>query len=482
MNKFWFGLGFALAFGGATYAQGNAPAARLGLPNAPVVRGQGPELGPAGAFDIPKPMPKGSASEAPGNLPMPSGPAPSAGPIGGPSLPPGATIINGPVYSEPIGPGLPPPVPGGVPLDAGGYCPLPQQDTSAWYGGVDGLFWYMKSYSVPALVTVGPAGSGAFIGGAGTSILFGDNTIDTNPRYGGRLSLGKWLTQCWAVEFSAFYTQPEQTSDFISSTQYPDNDLARPFFSANRGSEFSELVGRPGVATGSVSIDSKSVFYGAELNARRKWWTGENARLDVLAGVRYLYLEEELRIEERVTGLAQAPPGFAGVSVVLTDSFKTKNRFLGGQVGAVFEYDYGRWTFTATGKVAAGISRQTVDISGTLFPVGGTGAAPDQPGALLALASNSGLRTRDTFAVVPEVGLNVGYDLTQNIRLQAGYSFLYWTSVARPGQQIDRTLNESSIPSFGSGAPASAAIRPQAKLASESVWAQGVNFGIQFRW
>ena len=58
---------------------------------------------------------------------------------------------------------------------------------------------------------------------------------------------------------------------------------------------------------------------------------------------------------------------------------------------------------------------------------------------------------------------------------------MYWSNVARPGPQIDRVLDENAIPDF----PAAAKIKgitPQSKVNSESIWAQGVNFGLLFKW
>ena len=81
----------------------------------------------------------------------------------------------------------------------------------------------------------------------------------------------------------------------------------------------------------------------------------------------------------------------------------------------------------------------------------------------------------------PEVGINVGYDVTPRLRVFGGYSFLYWSDVARPGRQIDRTLDENRIPDFPA-APAANGVRPAASVTSESIWIQGFNFGILYKW
>jgi hypothetical protein len=71
------------------------------------------------------------------------------------------------------------------------------------------------------------------------------------------------------------------------------------------------------------------------------------------------------------------------------------------------------------------------------------------------------------FAVVPEVGVNVGYECSQHLRFSVGYTFLDLTNAALPGAQIDalvRTPPSSSFP-FQSG----------------NFWVQGLNLGVEFR-
>jgi hypothetical protein len=59
----------------------------------------------------------------------------------------------------------------------------------------------------------------------------------------------------------------------------------------------------------------------------------------------------------------------------------------------------------------------------------------------------------DRFALAPEAQLNVGYQFLPGLRGQVGYNFLYLTSVARPGNQIDNTfdgLTHPAVPLIGS--------------------------------
>src|SRR5207244_9488477 len=102
-------------------------------------------------------------------------------------------------------------------------------------------------------------------------------------------------------------------------------------------------------------------------------------------------------------------------------------------------------------------------------------------GGTLALASNFGPSTRNEFAVVPEVGVNVGARLNGNVRLFAGYSFLYWSNVVRPGDQVDRVVNANLIPVRSDGTRMGPSA-PVNTLRGSDFWAHGINLGMQVIW
>src|SRR5262249_43914626 len=158
--------------------------------------------------------------------------------------------------------------------------------------------------------------------------------------------------------------------------------------------------------------------------------------VDLLAGFRYAQLDEGLTVREDLNVLA-APAPIGGSTIELADEFGTHNRFYGGPIGARAAANTGRVFVNVVGKVALGGTEQTVGINGTTVITPAGGARSAQPGGLLALPTNSGRFERSEFTVVPEVGLNVGLQVTNHLRAYVGYNFLYWSSVARPGDQID---------------------------------------------
>jgi hypothetical protein len=273
------------------------------------------------------------------------------------------------------------------------------------------------------------------------------------------------------------------THQSFSNEEFPV--LARPFFVLNNRQENSEIVAFPGVAAGSVSVNGHSRPLGAEVNIWSKLCSGCCYRVDGLAGVRYLDLQEDLDLPEAVTFLPTAFdfPTLAGKSFLLNDRFATRDQFCGGQVGVDASYALGRWLLDVRAKVALGETHEVVDISG-----GQVVSAPGQPttvsqGGLLALPSNIGHHTHDRFGVVPEVGLNVGYQVSNHVGVYMGYTFLYWSRIVRPGDQIDRVIDVTQIPNFpaGNATPTDFA-RPTALLRETDFWAQGLNFGAELHW
>jgi hypothetical protein len=128
-----------------------------------------------------------------------------------------------------------------------------------------------------------------------------------------------------------------------------------------------------------------------------------------------------------------------------------------------------------TARVSLGDTQEIVRVDGATTLVRAAGGSATLPGGILALPSNSGSTVRNRFAVVPEVGAQVGFQLTSCMRLSAGYDFLYWSSVVRPGNQVPLVVSAAQIPSsstFG--------VNPQAVPGPIShhtdFWTQGVSF------
>jgi hypothetical protein len=242
--------------------------------------------------------------------------------------------------------------------------------------------------------------------------------------------------------------------------------------------ETSEIISLPGFSAGGFSATTSNSLWGAEVDLRKNIWLDCRGRVDMIAGFRYLHFDEDLRLAESFMGL----PGsrLNGFSGIIMDSFATRNDFYGGQIGLSGELQRGRWSLNTQVKVALGGTHQAVDINGVQLAATPSGMIM-APAGLLAQPTNIGESTRDKFTVVPEVGFNVGYQVTDHMKLFVGYSFLYWSNVLRAGDQVDRVLNvnENAFPLLQRpGAP----LRPMVPFKDTDLWAQGINFGMQFTW
>lgn len=347
----------------------------------------------------------------------------------------------------------------------------------------DYLLWTIKGSPLPVLVTSGPESSSAILDREGTVPLIGGSDANGDARSGGRFTLGAWLNEMQTVGIDAGYLfLGSRAADFAASGTGAAGSPAvgRPFFNLNTGAEYSELVSFPGVVAGDVNVSLRTRFQGAETNGIFNLVCGARGRLDFIAGFRYLQLDEDLSITENLQVLPDVAV-LGGSRFALDDQFSTSNRFYGGQVGARAELVRGRLFADVEGKVALGGTQEVVRIGGSTTTTTAGGQTTVQPGALLALATNSGRFDRDAFAVVPEVDVNVGLQLSERWRVSVGYTFLYWSDVVRPGAQIDRGLDTTRIPSnLAVGGPVGPA-RPAFQFNSGDFWAQGVNFRIEFR-
>jgi hypothetical protein len=351
-----------------------------------------------------------------------------------------------------------------------GLCP-----GDKWYVSAEYLLWWFKGQAVPPLVTSGSLGDpipGALTS-PGTTILFGGRNMENGSHSGGRFMAGWWFCDdhLIGIEGGYFFAAPGVTNFAASSNGTPI--LTRPFIDAATGTETTELVAGPNVLAGTVRVQTRSSLWGAEANLRSTVCCGCSSHLDVIAGFRTLGLDEDLIVSENLTVLAPGGGGFA-----IADHFRTQNRFYGGQVGADWQWRHGRWDLDLKTKLGLGTTQQIVNISGfdtITDPVNGTRTFNS---GLLALQSNSGNFTRDRFSFVSDTGLTVGYHLTERLRCYAGYNFLYWSSVARPGPQIDRTVNINNIAPPTAGGPN----RPAFSFNGTDFWAQGLTVGLEYKW
>jgi len=374
----------------------------------------------------------------------------------------------------------------------GSACDCCEERPARFYATGEYLLWWLKASPVPVPMLTASSdpinNPRAILGNPATSVLFGGRNYDQGAFSGGRLTAGWQVSDTFGVEGSGFMLQQKTRSFGFRSDAVGNPVLATPFFDAVANQPFSSFYSLPTPDGGSAafSFDLTTRVWGAEANLTANVVENDRLRIRALTGFRYLELAEKLRMIDQAIffgptfifdqAVIPAPGTFPAF-----DEFATKNQFYGGQIGADVEANYGKFTFGMRTKVALGSMRQVLAISGATasIPPGGTTSVLTVPGDSFALISNIGRYGHNEFAVVPEVSLNVGYQVTRAINVFVGYNFLYVSQVLRPGDQVDPRWNPALIPTFGltpSGP------RLPAPLMNQSDWyAHGLNFGVGVR-
>lgn len=361
--------------------------------------------------------------------------------------------------------------------DPGGWAPAeePVPDSTFW-GSAEYLLWWFRNGHIPPLVT---AGGNGVIGAPGTQVLVDNLNFDDQPRQGGRFALGYQLESApdIGIEAAYFFLPDGHTDERFASSGAPI--LGQPYVNAVSSMPAATLLSAPGIAAGSVAIGSKTSLWGTEANLTASVSRSDTVHLTALAGFRFLNLEDEVTSGEQFR-VAPSVPGFGGSAVVLQDEFRTTNRFYGGQVGLEAGMQFGRLTIDWRGRVALGDMNETADVSGATNVLPPNGTSATHVGGLYALATNIGRHQRDELACIPEVGLNVGLQVTSHLNLYAGYSFLWISNVARAGEQIDPVVNISQFPIRNIG-PLVGPARPAFPFDGTSFWAQGLSLGLEVK-
>ena len=371
-----------------------------------------------------------------------------------------------------------------------------------FFGSAEYLLWWTEHSPLPpALITTGPvtAMPGA-LGNGGIPMTPG--SLDEGAMSGARFGLGYWLDdgRNWGIEAGGFFL-PRQTRTVAYSSDSSGNPVvAFRFLDPPVGGVSSEdafvasvpaivSAGPPqiGPYSGSVGLTTSTSLWGADANFLAKAWECEGIRWQLLAGFRYLGLDESLDLSftrHAIPGSGamvffQGNPYSDPSSVSASDSFQTHNQFYGGQVGAKGEMNFGMFFFTFGGKLAIGDLHESLNIMGTSTLTQPGSPNVTVPGGLFAAASNIGHYTRDEFSVLPELELRVGCHISENIQVFVGYNLLYLNRVARPGSQFDQVVDTGGTV-IDPGFTGATTTYPRPIFGETNFWAQGLDFGVQF--
>ncbi|MGE0755972.1 MAG: BBP7 family outer membrane beta-barrel protein [Pirellulaceae bacterium] len=349
-------------------------------------------------------------------------------------------------------------------------------DTCGWWAETDFLLWWSEGADVPPLVTSSPAGTAANVAGVlgqpGTTVLLGgDETLATGSQAGGNVTLGWWYNPCGSALQFSYLVLSEQDSQFnADSTQIPI--LARPVVLNQVPAAM--LVAHPDFLAGSLAVAGRTELQAMEALWRHRWYEHPMGhQLDFFLGYRYANLDESLHFDQFSRWTAPQGNIIVGTTKQLFDDFQAENEFHGANVGFAFQRTFPRWTFNVQLKVGLGNNHSSVRIDGaTVTTVPNAGAATFV-GGLLAQRTNIGRYSENNFAVLPELRVGIVRRLSDRVQWSAGYNALFWSNVARPGDQID--INVSQFPPE----PIAPAALPAFRFGTSSYWAHGLHAGIE---
>jgi hypothetical protein len=390
---------------------------------------------------------------------------------------------------------------------------LPASPTPRLYGGIEYLYWWMKGapLAVPLLSTApfSEPDRGGFLKNSDATVLYGashapaaggNDTQGFSGFSGSRLTLGYWLDAAkrYAIEGEGFLTQNGTATFQMHSDATGSPGMRIPLYNSVpyraggvgmvvEPTEDGVPVSLPGELVGAAGFKSALQLWGVTANGVANLYRTPSWELSGLGGFRYLNLSEGFNLNVNIVGLPST--AFAGESGWTADQFLTQNHFYGSTIGLRGKYFIGPLFVEMTGRISLGVDSETLDVSGgfqefntpivtnTPGVTGGLRSVTQGPNGIFAQPSNEGRSSGNRFAVVPEIRIKVGYNITPAIQLTIGYDFLYESSVLRPTDQIDRN--------FSKGLPfqqdPTSTVGPTRRFVTTGFYAQGITFGMTYR-
>jgi hypothetical protein len=350
------------------------------------------------------------------------------------------------------------------PEDATGPAPV--------WASVDFFVGWVRGVHAPPLLTAKPSPGGASL------VLFGNDNLDGESRTGFQFRGGFWLDSCATCGIEAGGLFLNGVTDRGRAGGAPGAIIGRPFFNALTSAPDFEIVSVPGAVTGGAAIDAAAhALCGADIAFRHALCCDCRGRLDWLLGYRFLSFDDAVGAFEDIR--PTTAPFTPGTRFGVADGFTATNRFHGLLVGLTGEYQFNSWYVQGRGAISLGDTSRRVTIAGATSIQSPPLPPVLSPGGLLALSSNSGTVSESERTLVPELSARLGYQISSNMRIYVGYSFLLWPGVFRAANQIDPVVNPALLPPVQ--APVAGPLRPLFPDRQNSHWVQGISIGLESR-
>lgn len=377
------------------------------------------------------------------------------------------------------------------------------------YGRLDYMLWWFNEMETPPLATRNLDGNAPILGTPGTQVIYGGELAD-GPRDGLRITLGAWLDDCRNFGIEADWSEFEtETDTFAYSDLGARFAVGRPFYNLTPSADGTgaqlqppaedvQIISFPELAAGDLSIIARSKFRTGGLRLRTglcccdlggcQTGCGDVcgcgpprnsgiSRVDFLVGYRHASLEEQLTFFEYSERFSANGDSLGEIE--LSEAFQVDNDFHGLDLGFVYEWRRRRLGLELLSRVAIGGTSQRVAVTGANTVSFGDALAVTTPGGLYTQSSNLGNYERERFSILPELSARLSYAVTPRFSVSAGYTLLYWANVVRPGDQIDPSIDTRLI---GGGATPTVSSHPQFNFKETSLWAHGLNLGVDYRY
>lgn len=345
-------------------------------------------------------------------------------------------LLAGVTAAQPDPPADPPPPEPVVVVEEGAVesavidrRPFLDRPLGRWWLDPSVEFGWTNDRPAPQAVRLNPPA--AFGGVSRLALPVGDRAAD-RFRIGFAMTAGKWFGDAdqYAVEAGVYFL-PGMTREFTGTATgalvlFPNGpDRSAPLF--------LNLPDGLGWAATPFPATASTTYVTTDINLRPNLLRGAAGQLDLIAGYRFAYLDDELH-------LGRTPDNGADGNHDPSDAFRhnrllVANQFHGGQLG-----------------LAGWLRTSTVYVDGTVkVAYGGISTRGEASGAFRSADPAVRCLCGTRGAVLPVVNLRVGCRLGESVDVFTGYSFQYLTGVGRLGDAFTGGRGEFWTQSVGLG-------------------------------
>ena len=343
------------------------------------------------------------------------------------------------------------------------------------YMRAEAVSYWGTGQFLPTLVTTSnadpilPVEQAGLLGGAATLSLFGGGEVGRGATSGIRYEVGFWLDDCRSQGFLVRLFDSGDNDLSLQTDGTRQAVIARNFLDVGPPRAQSLVsIAYPNQTNGTISANLSSNTNGGDILLRQALAQDHLGRWDWLVGYQTARLIESIDIVSTTTNLNVPNP-----ILNQADHFRSRSQFHGATLGLGGEAREANWYFGGLFKVGFGNMERRNEISGFSQTTVGTDVATQNQG-LLARQSNIGTHRDNTFVLVPELGLHVGYRLTPRLDFTVGYSLLRLPKVARVVDTLDGELASNLSD------PLTGEIKPTFVMRESNFTLHSLNLGLQW--